>query len=247
MTAINYVVKNAHKPMHPLLIPGRDNSYLPQTKYDPFNDSSDIPRVSIMSNTDIIHLLPPIDTMKLNEAALAKTVSKKKRKLSYNNTLYSMPSKRKQRSGPSCNHCRAKKTRCDAEITVLYQDKSIIKAVNDKLFYILNEEEQEYMITMISKKVGISGEVMDLIEESSSYIIKQIDKIILLEPCTCCCKIRNRVDIDVNAEFTGDCTFSSGLTRKDITTFANVMRRCPKKTFITDLTLFDYQEAEYII
>ncbi|CAB4254369.1 similar to Saccharomyces cerevisiae YGL162W SUT1 Transcription factor of the Zn[II]2Cys6 family involved in sterol uptake [Maudiozyma barnettii] len=246
MTTIHYIVKNTHKPMHPLLIPGQDNSYLPQTKYDPFEDYSDIPRISVKPNEEIISLLPPIDTMRLNEASLAKSGSKKKRKLSYNNTLYTMPSKRKQRLWPSCNYCRVKKTRCDAEVTILYQDKSIIKTINDKLFYILNEQEQECMIKMISDTVGISEQVMNRIEESTSCIIKQIDKIILLEPCSCCCKIRNRVERDTNAEFTGDCTFSSGLTRKDITIFANVLQHCSEKTCITDLTIFDYQQAEYI-
>ncbi|KAG0672525.1 hypothetical protein C6P45_001989 [Maudiozyma exigua] len=243
-----YVVKNAHKPMHPLLIPTSDSSYLPQTKYDPFEDRSEVPRISVFPNEEVISLLPPIETIQLNDVAIVDAAPSKKRKMSCNTQMYGMPIiKRKQRSGPSCNYCRVKKTRCDAAVTVLYQDKSVTRSLNDMLFHILSKNEKEETIKMITKEVGISADVLTTIEDSTSCIVKQIDKIILLEPCSCCCKIRNRVETDVTAEFTGDCTFSNGMTRKDITTFTNIFQACPEKKNIMKLTIFDYEKAGYII
>lgn len=243
-----YVVKNVHKPMHPLLIPSKDSSYLPQTKYDPFADRSDVPRISVFPNEEIISLLPPIGTIQLNDMSVVYAAPSKKRKMSYKKQVYDMPvAKRKQRSGPSCNYCRVKKTRCDADVTILYQNKSVTRSLNDMLFHILSKTEKDEAIKMIIREVGISPEVLAIIDYSTSCIIKQIDKIILLEPCSCCCKIRNRVETDITAEFIGDCSFSNGMTRKDITTFTNVFQACPDKKNIMGLTIYDYEKAGYII
>ena len=251
MTTIHYLVTNNHSKMQPLLIPGQNNSYKTSTSYDPFTNLCDVPRVPTIPNQDIIKfLLPPLQLTSVNQSFESKKKSPKKNKCAkypkFNMTVAS-PAKRKQRSGPSCNYCRVKKTKCDAEVTVLLQDRSIVKAINEKLYHILTREEQKDILAKISKQHTLSEETLTACEEGSVDVVKQLDKIIMLDPCSCCCKIRNRVEIDEDAEFSGDCTFANGLTRKDITAFSNILQCCPDKKSIEELDIYDYEKAGYIL
>lgn len=251
MTTIHYLVTNNHSRMQPLLIPGQNNSYQTSPAYDPFTSLCDVPRIPTIPNKDVMKfLLPPLQLGPISQQYDSRKSIPKKNKCTkppkYSITMTS-PVKRKQRSGPSCDYCRVKKTKCDADVTVLLQDRSIVKAVNDKLYHVLTRDEQDEVLSKIAKQHEISPEVLTACEEGSVQVVKQLDKIIVLDPCSCCCKIRNRVEIDEDAEFSGDCTFANGLTRKDITTFSNILQCCDEKTSINDLDIYDYEKAGYIL
>lgn len=98
----------------------------------------------------------------------------------------SVAAKRRQRLGPSCDSCRSRKVKCNAEITVLSKD------ITSKDFEIFNLEQVS--------KLNNSETV---IHDGLFYVVSN-GKLIRFRSCKSC-KMKRL-----------DCCFSSGFTKEDI-------------------------------
>ncbi|KAF3987394.1 hypothetical protein FT663_03955 [Candidozyma haemuli var. vulneris] len=98
--------------------------------------------------------------------------------------------KRRQRLGPSCDSCRARKVKCNAEVILLSRN--------------VEEEEAEEMQSLGEASRGklLAGEAV-LLEESFSLVISN-GKLVKFRPCSSC------------ATRELDCCFSKGFTKEDI-------------------------------
>lgn len=102
--------------------------------------------------------------------------------------------KRRQRLGPSCDSCRLRKVKCNAEIIILSKD------VKPNLVYgwfpHLNQQQMDNLL---------GGQLVNLIEDGGSYnLIISHDKLIKFKSCNSC-KAKQL-----------PCCFSKGFTKEDI-------------------------------
>lgn len=176
-----------------------------------------------------------------------------------------MKNNKRQRIGPSCDSCRAKKVRCDAQIEILIKDKSIINELSPKLNYILEKEDIDKISETILKDVKLPPELNST--NSKLRLMKHLNKIVLFSPCSSCIKINrkkkfkmakrgrktnkkknninDKPDIDDVNEIADEyfCTFSKGLSKSDICIFQKLNNLTNKN--INELTVDDYLVAGY--
>ncbi|GMM38095.1 Sut2 protein [Saccharomycopsis crataegensis] len=132
--------------------------------------------------------------------------------------------KRRQRSGPSCDSCRVRKVKCDAEIIILKEfdhcsakypkstyHPSSIEVLNDfhpKDYGLSNDQlqaiYQEYYQSYNSGKNNSQSPKIVKKEVSIHRFVKTPTKLIRFRPCSAC-NLRD-----------GQCHFSKGFTRADI-------------------------------
>ncbi|CCC68658.1 hypothetical protein NCAS_0B05740 [Naumovozyma castellii] len=153
--------------------------------------------------------------------------------------------KKRQRVGPSCDHCRFKKIKCDSQIKVVLESNHILNLISNKIHYVFNADEIELLKTTLLKNTTLPEKLANTttinkrnIAEGSVYpiLLKHFDKIILFSPCTSC---------DKNEQ---DCLFSMGFTRSDIATCKMILKNLPNnndniKKNIFDLTIMDYNSS----
>ncbi|CAI4054724.1 hypothetical protein SUVZ_16G2880 [Saccharomyces uvarum] len=137
--------------------------------------------------------------------------------------------RKRQRDGPSCDSCRAKKIKCNATIIVFLQDRDLISSISSSLHYILSQEDIELFRTKFFKKLP---ELMNSYE-----VIKHLDKIVLFKSCTSCSR-KNKKN--------GNCTFSRGFTKSDMNVFSKINSKLKGKN-IFEMTVADYIAAGFQI
>lgn len=96
--------------------------------------------------------------------------------------------KRRQRLGPSCDSCRARKVKCNAEVVLLSRNA--------------DDAEEVKELSESSKASLYSGEIVPL-EDSFSMVISN-GKLVKFKPCSSC------------ATRELECCFSKGFTKEDI-------------------------------
>lgn len=122
--------------------------------------------------------------------------------------------KRRQRTGPSCDSCRVRKVKCDAEIVILKDLKNSGSISPNGYRVIERFEPKDYSLTEKALEQiyrEFYGGAPDA-ETSSHMFIKTATKLIRFKSCTAC-KMRN-----------GKCHFSKGFTRADIMKFNRFKR-----------------------
>lgn len=173
-----------------------------------------------------------------------------------------MKNNKRQRVGPSCDNCRAKKVRCDARIEVLVKDNSILSQLSSKLNYILEDNDIDTISNTFLKNVTLPVELRT--KGSKLKLLKHLDKIVLFSPCSSCIKINNKRKLkfskkrrkrkcQIDTESVGNncssiadeyfCAFSKGLSKSDISIFQKLYDKTEKN--INELTINDYQDAGY--
>ncbi|AEY96683.1 FAEL298Cp [Eremothecium gossypii FDAG1] len=136
---------------------------------------------------------------------------------------------KRQRTGPSCDICRSKKIKCDATITILFQDASVTGSFNEMLHAPVNVSElaNEWLSQ-------IPDEVRQALLTKELTLLKHVDKLIAFKPCTSCSKRKNCF-----------CTFSKGFTRADINVYTNLCVKFGKRSSIDQFSLNDYRNCGY--
>lgn len=150
--------------------------------------------------------------------------------------------KKRQRIGPSCDSCRSKKVRCDARIEILCQSESVVNLISDKLHYKFKENEVSDICENFLHNDELTKEILD--KENSIELIKHLDKIVLLHPCTTCSKLKNKKKYILHNNLHHSCSFSKGLTRADINIFSRISKMTNKKR-ISEMTIVDYANAGF--
>lgn len=147
---------------------------------------------------------------------------------------------KRQRSGPSCDKCRMKKIKCNADVRILYQSSKLLK-IEFLHFQISSIDE---LIKLCSKyNIDYSKKLADTDIENLiniGKIIKHFDKIIFFKSCTSCSKKNKNL---INKQNTQQCSFSKGFTRQDINTLAKILRNPNnnlQKKNIDELTSNDF-------
>lgn len=102
--------------------------------------------------------------------------------------------KRRQRLGPSCDSCRARKVKCNAEIEVLCK-------IEDNTIPMDNETMRRFSKTEIDDLVFND---IPIVYDNSTNIIKTNNKIIKFKRCSSCVSKHS------------SCYFSKGFTKEDI-------------------------------
>ncbi|EDK45618.1 hypothetical protein LELG_03797 [Lodderomyces elongisporus NRRL YB-4239] len=134
--------------------------------------------------------------------------------------------KRRQRLGPSCDSCRARKVKCNAEITILGLD-------------ILGISTEFHLSPLQSSQLQSQGKI--IIATGNLSIIYSRDKYIKFKPCTSC-ELKNTL-----------CCFSKGFTKEDImlnkkkngtATFKKYTAKKSKGSKEAGLTNHPHQHAE---
>ncbi|AET40515.1 Sut1p Ecym_6122 [Eremothecium cymbalariae DBVPG len=138
---------------------------------------------------------------------------------------------KRQRTGPSCDICRSKKIKCDATISILFQDASVTSLFNN----LLHSEVDigELGMDWVSQ---IPEDIKQALLTKELTLLKHVDKLIAFKPCTSCFRRKNCF-----------CTFSKGFTRADINVFTNLCIKSGQRDSIDQFNLNDYRNCGYQI
>lgn len=188
---------------------------------------------------------------KLN-AKLAAKPRKTQARSSNNSNSGGNSNNKRQRVGPSCDKCRAKKIKCDAQSDIVVQDPEIVALFSESLHYEFTSEEvlsgDSEISRFLSAKnlqknkylVGLRDSLAKSRNVTNRSLVKHIDKIIVFQPCSSCQKKKNNllltanstpIEIRQNPKFQKthellishcDCTFSKGFTRNDISIYTKI-------------------------
>ncbi|AMD21810.1 HFL046Wp [Eremothecium sinecaudum] len=136
---------------------------------------------------------------------------------------------KRQRTGPSCDICRSKKIKCDATITILFQDPSVTRSYSNQL-------HSQVSVSDLSRETftQIPKDIRKALLTKELLLLKHIDKLIAFKPCTSCSKRKNCV-----------CSFSKGFTRADINVFTNLCMKFGKRSSIEHFNIEDYRKCGY--
>ncbi|SSD59472.1 uncharacterized protein SCODWIG_01233 [Saccharomycodes ludwigii] len=174
---------------------------------------------------------------------------------SCDNNSNNAPVSKRQRVGPSCDLCRAKKIKCDAIITTILKDDLILNSFSQSLHCELDKSTIIQFLMSHSTELSNSNNVIDTttiiqnlinndnINKKEYKYYKHVDKLISFKACSSC-RIKKQ-----NA-----CRFSKGLTRQDINIFnklkkINYLKRknwkkCGKSTSTSSDTILYNIDAE---
>lgn len=114
--------------------------------------------------------------------------------------MVSPQKKRRQRLGPSCDNCRSRKVKCNADVVMISRH---FTGENDSNTQNHEDDLHEYTsLSPIQKEHVLAGEPVQI--ESNYVLILSNYKLIKYKPCMSC----------ANKGFT--CCFSKGFTKEDI-------------------------------
>ncbi|SCU80716.1 LAMI_0B03488g1_1 [Lachancea mirantina] len=146
---------------------------------------------------------------------------------------------KRQRSGPSCDACRAKKIKCDASVDVIAQDEALVHVAGDSLHTELTQEQISALPQRIAAQVP-----RDL---TSVTLVKHIDKLVAFYACTSCRK-RQAADAETHAELASAdcaCQFSKGYTRMDINVFTRLERQLGARGRLSAYSAADFKAVGF--
>lgn len=152
----------------------------------------------------------------------------------------SQPSARRQRSGPSCDHCRRKKIKCDAQVQVLLRNVAPHTLRAPALHHVYTQDELRVLDTQL-KKLSIDPSLFSAKSpHETRYLVRHIDKLIEFKPCYAC--VRATLDRSTAKMC---CKFSKGFTRADITVLRKIRSAAglADTTDIEDIAMADYERA----
>lgn len=161
-------------------------------------------------------------------------------------------SAKRQRVGPSCDKCRVKKIKCDAQSDIVVQNAEVVGLFSPLLHYefttdeVLNADSEINQFlrkrNLLKNKylIGLKDSLSKSHNVTNRTLVKHIDKIIVFQPCSSCQKKKNNllltanstpIEIRQNPKFQKthellishcNCTFSKGFTRGDISIFTKI-------------------------
>ncbi|KAK6463800.1 hypothetical protein DFJ63DRAFT_335315 [Scheffersomyces coipomensis] len=148
-----------------------------------------------LTSASSVGSLSPVSSPSMTSASLTSKITK-----SHSNTSNSSTNKRRQRLGPSCDSCRLRKVKCNAEIIILA--KSMEDINQNQLIYQYNLSSVELERLLNQSQVITKVDQVDNNEEI--HLLISNSKLIKYKFCNSC----NSKGLN--------CCFSKGFTKEDI-------------------------------
>ncbi|KAL3232828.1 Sterol uptake protein 1 [Nakaseomyces bracarensis] len=254
----NFILNNKEAQLGPSGLTDPMSNSSSAVSLSPSPSVSPLMSAHVPSQVSLQHLNPTLDELAMiatkrpklsNSSSSSKSSSMKPQSRSRKS---SSNSAKRQRVGPSCDKCRVKKIKCDAQSDVVIQDLEVVSLFSPLLHYefttdeVLNPESEinQYFKrrNVLKNKylIGLKDSLAKSRNVTNRTLVKHIDKIVVFQPCSSCQKKKNNllltanstpIEIRQNPKFQKthellvshcNCTFSKGFTRGDISIFTKI-------------------------